>query len=118
LVWNARVWWRIPEDEKESPTDLAGDDNPDIEKYMGHGELGVLWKLPRKNNIDMMLRNNLRSDNKGAVRLGWSFPLADAEYPGKDLGTLRLSRLLSKDQSRELLFYELTWSSPLHHISG
>lgn len=31
--------------------------------------------------------------------------------PSKNLGTLRLTRLLSKDRARELLFYELTWSS-------
>jgi len=76
LVWNARVWWRVPEDEKESPTDIGGDDNPNIEKYMGYGELGVLWKLPQQHNLDMLLRNNFRSDNKGAVQLGWSFPLS------------------------------------------
>jgi len=29
----------------------------------------------------------------------------------KNLGNLRISRLLSKDRSRELLFYELTWSA-------
>ncbi len=71
LVLSARVWWRLPEDEKESPSDVGGDDNPDIEKYMGYGELGVLWKLPRQHNLEMLLRNNLRSDNKGAVKLGW-----------------------------------------------
>ncbi len=75
LVWNARAWWRLPEDEKQSPTDIAGDDNPNIEKYMGYGDIGVLWKLPRQHNLDMLLRNNLRSDNKGAIQLGWSFPL-------------------------------------------
>ncbi len=37
--------------------------------------------------------------------------LSDIEDPSKDLGNLRLNRLLSKDRSRELLFYELTWSS-------
>jgi len=30
--------------------------------------------------------------------------------PSKNLGNLRINRLLSKDQSKELLFYELTWS--------
>ncbi|MDP1771749.1 MAG: hypothetical protein Q8L15_05640 [Methylobacter sp.] len=30
--------------------------------------------------------------------------------PGKNLGNLRINRLLSKDRSKELLFYELTWS--------
>jgi hypothetical protein len=37
--------------------------------------------------------------------------LADPDEPSKDLGNLRLTRLLSQDQTRELLFYELTWSS-------
>ena len=37
--------------------------------------------------------------------------LSDFEAPSKNLGNLRLTRLLSKDQTRELLFYELTWSS-------
>jgi hypothetical protein len=37
--------------------------------------------------------------------------LTDLNDPSKDLGNLRLNRLLSKDRSRELLFYELTWSS-------
>jgi len=37
--------------------------------------------------------------------------LSDPEAPSKNLGNLRLLRLLSKDQTRELLFYELTWSS-------
>jgi len=30
--------------------------------------------------------------------------------PGKNLGNLRINRLLSKDRRKELLFYELTWS--------
>jgi phospholipase A1 len=75
FVWNTRVWWRIPEDGKQSPTDISGDDNPNIEKYMGYGDLGILWKLPKQHNLDILLRNNLRSDNKGAVQVGWSFPL-------------------------------------------
>jgi hypothetical protein len=37
--------------------------------------------------------------------------LAEVEDPSKDLGNLRLTRLFNKDQTRELLFYELTWSS-------
>lgn len=37
--------------------------------------------------------------------------LSDPMAPSKNLGNLRLNRLFSKDQTRELLFYELTWSS-------
>ena len=37
--------------------------------------------------------------------------LVNKEYPDQDLGILRIRRLLDADQSREMLFYELTWSS-------
>tara|TARA_R110001583_G_scaffold192843_1_gene359967 strand:- start:9822 stop:10064 length:243 start_codon:yes stop_codon:yes gene_type:complete len=43
---------------------------------MGYGELGLLWKVNENHNIDFMFRNNLKSDNKGAVKIGWSFPLS------------------------------------------
>ena len=29
-----KPWYRIPEEQKESPDQAKGDDNPDIEKYM------------------------------------------------------------------------------------
>ncbi len=76
FVWAFKTWYRIPEDEKETPTSPAGDDNPNIEKYMGYGELGMVWKVNDDHNIDLFLRNNLRSENKGAVQAGWSFPLS------------------------------------------
>jgi len=37
--------------------------------------------------------------------------LINKDFPRKDLGTLRVRRLLNKDKNRELLFYELTWSA-------
>ncbi len=37
--------------------------------------------------------------------------LANPFNPSENLGNLRLTRLLSKDRDKELLFYELTWSS-------
>lgn len=77
FVWVVRAWWRLPEDQKENPTDSKGDDNPNIERYMGYGDLNGIWKLPNNHSIDITVRNNLRSDNKGAVRLGWTFPLSN-----------------------------------------
>lgn len=62
------TWYRIPESAKD-------DDNPDIEDYMGPGEIWgyYLWN---KHRFGMMLRNNLHfSDNRGALQLEWSFPL-------------------------------------------
>lgn len=73
--WSFKPWYRIPEDKKDSPTDAGGDDNPDIEKYMGNFELEVAH--PFGNHVvELMLRNNLRSENKGAGRLNYSFPLS------------------------------------------
>lgn len=63
-----KTWHRIPEDE-------INDDNPDITRYTGYGELwGTLYW--RNQRIAVMLRNNLRSDNLGAVQLDWSVPLS------------------------------------------
>jgi len=63
-----KIWYRLPENRLD-------DDNPDIEKYMGDGELrGIYyWKNYR---FGAMLRNNLRTDNKGALQLDWSVPLS------------------------------------------
>lgn len=76
VLWGFRTWYRLPEDEKVDPLDPSGDDNPDIEKYMGYGELGGLWRISENNSLEFMFRNNLRSDkNRGAIQLGWSFPI-------------------------------------------
>jgi phospholipase A1 len=77
VLWGFRTWYRLPEDEKITVLDPAGDDNPDIEKFMGHGELGGLWSISDNHSLEFMLRNNFRSDNKGAIQLGWSFPIND-----------------------------------------
>ena len=72
LVFMLKPWIRIQED----PDD---DDNPDITDYYGHGELWMAYKHGR-HTFSMMTRNNLESGfSRGAVELGWSFPLFD--YP-------------------------------------
>lgn len=77
FAFSLKPWYRIPENEKSSPTDATGDDNPDIEEYMGYGELRIAYKW-HQHAFSLMLRNNLRNeDNRGAVELGWSFPLAN-----------------------------------------
>jgi phospholipase A1 len=78
VLWGLRTWYRLPEDEKLTALDPSGDDNPDMEKYMGYGELGGLWSISDKNSLEFLFRNNLRNNgNKGAIQLGWSFPIND-----------------------------------------
>ena len=62
-----KAWYRIPEDPNK-------DDNRDITKYLGYGELsvGYLWK---KHLVSATLRNNLRSDNRGSILLDYSYPI-------------------------------------------
>lgn len=75
LYFSISPWWRIPEDSKDSPNDFKGDDNPDIQKYLGYGDIQMLYTMG-VHRWSLMIRNNLRKDNnKGAVELGLSFPM-------------------------------------------
>ncbi len=55
-------------------------DNPDIDDYMGHGEFRAAYAHDG-HVISGMLRNQLESGfDKGALELGWSFPVFDYPY--------------------------------------
>lgn len=73
FVVGVKPWWRIPEDEKEDPLDAIGDDNPDIERYLGHFELRALYRRGEQE-WSAMVRSNFDS-GKGALQLEWTFPL-------------------------------------------
>jgi len=75
-------WYRIPEDKKSSPDDNSGDDNPDIEKYFGNFELRSVYQIRHDESLSLMLRNNLRSDNKGAIEAAYSFPIGRTKLRG------------------------------------
>jgi len=85
LFLKAEGWYRIPEDRKGTEfydgTNLnaKGDDNPDIEDYLGYGDIDIKY-LYGKHQFGLMLRNNLKSeDNKGAVQLDWSMPINNSK---------------------------------------
>jgi len=66
-MW-VRAWYRVPES-------ASNDDNPDIEQYLGYGDIVAAYKHERQT-FSVLLRNNLRRNrNRGAVELDWSFPL-------------------------------------------
>jgi len=73
-VISFKPWYRIPEEDKLDINQPDGDDNPDIGKYMGNFELATVYQW-RDQNISLMLRNNLRSTNRGALQIDWSFPM-------------------------------------------
>jgi phospholipase A1 len=68
-----KPWYRIPEGKSE-------DDNPDIEDYLGYGEIRTAYKW-EDQTFSFMVRNAMESGfSKGTVELSWSFPLGDYEY--------------------------------------
>ncbi len=68
-----KPWVRLSEDEKEFDLDPGGDDNPDIEDYMGHFELNMAYKW-RHFELNFKGRRNF-STNNGYSELGFVFPL-------------------------------------------
>lgn len=76
----AKAWWRIPEDEKETPTSPSGDDNPDITDYMGNIEFTSVYGID-EHRFSLMVRNYIQKPNYGAVEFTWSYPI---------MGNLRL----------------------------
>lgn len=68
-----RPWWRIPEDAKTSPESPDGDDNPDIQRYAGDGELRLGYAAGQQR-WTLTARRGLREGGKGAVQLDWSRP--------------------------------------------
>jgi phospholipase A1 len=98
---NVRAWYRLPEDKKETPNSMLGDDNPDIQKYMGYGDVFYLRKFG-EHSFGVTARNNLRpGENLGSIELDWTFPL-----PGKMKGFVQYfngygESLIDYDQYQE-----------------
>lgn len=70
-----KPWLRIPVRKKRHPYDAKGDDNPDISHYYGYFELTVSRGFG-KNDISIMLRNNLQKTNRGAIEVNYTRPIS------------------------------------------
>lgn len=68
-----RPWYRLKEDKKTFPLDPDGDDNPDIDDFMGHFELGMVYKWEQVQ-FSFLGRQNFATHN-GAAEIGITFPL-------------------------------------------
>lgn len=65
-----RLWTRISTEDDES------DDNPDIEDFMGYGDVTFLYDLPSEQSISGTVRYNPKTD-KGALQLDYVYPLSN-----------------------------------------
>lgn len=70
------AWQRRNEPAKAYPEDPIGDDNADIEEYLGKGELRVMYR-PGKSIIGLLYRDTLDSNHRRTYELGYSYPLDD-----------------------------------------
>ena len=94
LFLSTRVWYRFNENEKyggyyegnPNPTtglydaNYEGDDNPDIDEYLGFGDIKLNY-LYKKNQISALVRYNFAKGgkNRGAIDLSWSYPFLSSE---------------------------------------
>ena len=71
LIGRLRLWHRIEESESD-------DDNPNMEKFYGHGDLMMAYHW-RQHEFSALVRNNLRFDggSKGALQVDWTMPVND-----------------------------------------
>lgn len=70
---SVKPWIWLDRNDKNS-------DNPDIDDYLGHGEVRAAWDH-NGHVLSTMVRNQLESGfERGAVELGWSFPVLDYPY--------------------------------------
>lgn len=68
-----KTWYRIPDPPKKSPDDPKGDDNPDIYRYYGYGEIHYSRQIGNQQVLGSMIRGNPRT-GRGGLSLTWSAP--------------------------------------------
>jgi phospholipase A1/A2 len=73
-----KLWYRLPEDEKDDENDAEGDDNPDIDDYMGYGELHLYRRFNADERLHLTGRLNPGTGN-GAVQLEYSWRIGDGD---------------------------------------
>ena len=65
------------------PWVIVGDteDNPDIDRYLGHGEIDWAWAINAGNTLSLKLRNHLESGfSRGATQASWSVAIPNYDH--------------------------------------
>jgi phospholipase A1 len=66
---NLKPWVRVPESQ-------ASDNNPDIERYLGHMETRILYRTNGDQLLSVMVRNVFDREHRLNAELAWTFPIA------------------------------------------
>lgn len=71
LFVSPRIWYRLPENSNT-------DDNPNIDDYLGYGDLEFVYPWG-SHTFKLLARHNMHftQDSRGAVQFDWTFPLWD-----------------------------------------
>jgi len=70
-----KIWYRIPEDDKDNKDDTSGDDNPDIEDYYGYSELMLRYEFENNQMVRMIGRWNPK-ENRCGLQMDYTIPIA------------------------------------------
>jgi phospholipase A1 len=68
-----RALRRLPESARD-------DDNPDLTRYRGRGDLALTW-VPGRATASLLYRTTFRHFDRGALQFDWTYPV-DSEQPG------------------------------------
>jgi len=60
----ARAWYRIPESAEK-------DDNPDIQDYLGRGDVQLRWQFDNDKSVSLLLRRSFQT-GRGFAQLDWT----------------------------------------------
>lgn len=71
-----KPWYRVKEKAKDDPLDTIGDDNPDIEDYLGHFEFIGVYHY-HNQSLSLTIRDGLGFNHKGSTEISWSSPISD-----------------------------------------
>lgn len=71
-----KAWYRLPENDKKTPDDPKGDDNPDISDHYGYGEIHYQHQLGKRQALHTMVRLNPETGH-GALNINYTIPSRD-----------------------------------------
>jgi phospholipase A1 len=89
----ARLWYRLPESAAE-------DDNPDIQDYLGRGDVVMRYQTSRGYVASLLARHTLRATpSRGFLQLDWATPVLNS------LGAARLHLQLGTGYGETMIDY-------------